>query len=85
MQEYRFVQDGREKSKLEGVPQIESRCEDLMLAALDNLSFLTLSKKASSLFVRNFSIDNSCFELPAFRAWSLVTKSAVTPPSVSVN
>jgi hypothetical protein len=64
---------------------MESRCEDLILAALESLSFLTLSKNASSLLVKNFSIDNSCLELPELRPWSLPTKSEVTPPSVSVN
>lgn len=68
MKEDGLLHDGREKSKLEGVPQMESRCEDLMLAALDSLSFLTLSKKASSLLVRNLSMDNSCFELAELRA-----------------
>ena len=57
--------EGREWSKLEGagVPQTESRCEERILAALESLSFLTLSKKASSLFIRNFSMESSCFEL----------------------
>jgi len=56
-----------------------------MLAALESLSFLTLSKKASSLLVRNFSIDNSVFEFSALRLCSFWTKSAPTPPSASVN
>ena len=64
---------------------MESRREDLMLAALESLSFLTLSKKASSLLVKNLSMDNSCLELAGLRPWSLATKSEVTPPSVSVN
>ena len=57
--------DGREWSNVEGagVPQTESRWDERILAALDSLSFLTLSKKASSLFIRYFSIDSSCVEL----------------------
>jgi hypothetical protein len=48
----------------DGTPHVESWCER-RLTALDTLSFLTLSKKASSLFVEDFSIDGSgqCLEL----------------------
>lgn len=49
------------------MPQTESRCEDLILAALESLSFLTLSKNASSLFMRNFSMESSCLELCGFK------------------
>ena len=83
----RRIHDGLEWSNDDGagVPHTESRCDDLTLAALDSLSFLTLSKKASSLFCKNFSMDNSPFELCEFRAWSFCTKSEATPPSASVN
>ena len=81
------IHDGREWSNDDGagVPHTESRCDDLTLAALDSLSFLTLSKKRSSLFMRNFSMDSSCFELCELRACSFCTKSVATPPSASVN
>lgn len=79
--------DGREWSKVEGagVPQTESRCDERTLAALESLSFLTLSKKASSLFIKYFSIDSSCFELWALSICSFCTNSEATPPSASVN
>ena len=64
---------------------MESLLDDLTLAALDSLSFLTLSKKRSSLFMRNFSMDSSCFELWALSIWSFCTNSEATPPSASVN
>src|SRR5882724_9658047 len=63
----------------------ESRCDDRVLAALDNLSLRTLSKNFSSLLVKNFSIERSPFELSTERSRSLETKSCTTSPSASVN
>jgi len=85
MTEGEFLQDGREQLKPDGVPKIESRHEGMMLAAVESSSFLTLSKKASTLLVKNPSTDSSCLELLELRPWGLPTKSEVAPPSVSVN
>ena len=56
------VQSGRVYTDGEGVPQMESRWEERMLAALSSLSRRTFPKKASSLFTKNFSIESSCCE-----------------------
>lgn len=80
-----FGESGREYSEADGVPQTESRCDDLMLAAVDNFSLRTLPKNASSLFIRNFSMDSSCSEFLAVSCCSFCTNSPATPPSASVN
>lgn len=67
------------------MPQTESRLEDMMEAALDSLSFLTWPKKASSLFIKYFSILRSDLEFSTVRFWSFETNSWTTPPSASVN
>lgn len=59
------VQSGRVYMEGEGVPQMESRWEERMLAALESLSRRTFPKKASSLLTKNLSMESSCCEFLA--------------------
>ena len=59
------VQSGRVYTEGEGVPQMESRWEERMLAALESFSRRTFPKKASSLLTKYFSMESSCCEFLA--------------------